>query len=237
MFQVQHLVVDDVLHRKARHVRLVKDLADHDGIVRGIVVAQQMARALRAPAHLGPPEQTIKEADIQRIEDLVQIVAAPLRRLQALASAHLPYPLRLLHHLARGDVAAVARTVRPVDRAAVNLGQKDVDDGLQHRLRRALQQVGKAQFHPAVRQANSVVDVDEGIELQLEFRKRGARPQLAVGLLQQWKQCSRQGVSRLSEAAWLLGPRREGASDTSYCTGASKRSYYFNITSTSAQDF
>src|SRR5438105_6094326 len=40
MFDVQHLVIEDVLDEPFGHVRCIKRLADHDGVVDGIMVAE-----------------------------------------------------------------------------------------------------------------------------------------------------------------------------------------------------
>src|ERR1017187_2319385 len=48
MLQVQHLVVQQVLHRAARRIRAIEHAANHDGVVRRIVVAQHPPRMVRA---------------------------------------------------------------------------------------------------------------------------------------------------------------------------------------------
>ena len=39
MFEVEHLVVEEVLDRAARSVGTIEDAADDDGVVGGVVVA------------------------------------------------------------------------------------------------------------------------------------------------------------------------------------------------------
>src|ERR1700746_715533 len=50
MPKVQHLVIDDVLHHVAGNRGVVKDAADDDGIVGGIVMPEQVPGAGLAPA-------------------------------------------------------------------------------------------------------------------------------------------------------------------------------------------
>ena len=53
MFQVQHLVIDDVFHRVAGNPRMIEDATHDDGVVGGIVVAKAVAGVVAAPGHLG----------------------------------------------------------------------------------------------------------------------------------------------------------------------------------------
>ena len=46
MLQMQHLVIDDVLHCIKRHLKTIEEPADHDGVVRGIVVAEIAVRII-----------------------------------------------------------------------------------------------------------------------------------------------------------------------------------------------
>jgi hypothetical protein len=49
VFEVQHLVVEEVLDRAARGVGTVEDAADDDGVVRGVVVAEHAACVVGGP--------------------------------------------------------------------------------------------------------------------------------------------------------------------------------------------
>jgi hypothetical protein len=95
MLQMQHLMIDDVVHRIARHLRVIEDLADYNGVVSGIVMAKAVARALPAPCHLGPGEESAKEAEVQFIEQNFQIIGMALGLRDALAPADLPHQVRL----------------------------------------------------------------------------------------------------------------------------------------------
>ena len=141
VLQVQHFVVHQVFNREAWDVRAVEDAADHDGVVRGIVVAQQAARVVAAPCEHRPSQQTVEEAPVDRLEDLFQIVEAAHGGMDLLASARLPGVFGLPADGFRRCVTAVAVGVRSGDRLAIELGKQDVRDGFQYGLRRGFQQV------------------------------------------------------------------------------------------------
>src|ERR1700730_3126489 len=108
MLKVQHLVIDDVLNRVARHQELVKDAADDDRIVRRIVVPKNSPRLRGTPTHARPPQQAMKKSPIQILENSIEIVEASLWRMQLLASAHLPHQVGLSHQLVAAHIFSIA---------------------------------------------------------------------------------------------------------------------------------
>ncbi len=52
VLQMQHLVKKDVFDGVSRHARVIKDAADHDGVVGGIVVTEVAAGVILAPSKL-----------------------------------------------------------------------------------------------------------------------------------------------------------------------------------------
>jgi len=62
MFQMQHLVINDVLDCVAGNSRLIEDAAHDDGIVGGIVVAEAVAGVIAAPCHSRSGEQPVEES-------------------------------------------------------------------------------------------------------------------------------------------------------------------------------
>lgn len=99
IFQVQHLVINDVFHDIVGYPRMIKDPADDNCVVRGIVVSEAIARPITAPRHLWASEQAIKKTKIQVFEDAVEIVGVTSRRTDAFAASHLPYQVRLARHV------------------------------------------------------------------------------------------------------------------------------------------
>ncbi len=109
MFQMQHLVINNVLNGEAGNRRVIENAADHNRIVRRIVVPQNPPRPRRAPAHARPPHQSIKKSPVQILKDRVQIVNMPLRRTQPLAPTHLSHQMRLVYHIMAAHIFPVAR--------------------------------------------------------------------------------------------------------------------------------
>src|SRR5271170_4943688 len=69
MLQMQHFMIDDVLHGMARNCEMVKDAADDDRVVRRIIMAQHVPGSVLAPAHARPPKQSVEESCIQAVEN------------------------------------------------------------------------------------------------------------------------------------------------------------------------
>ena len=92
MLQVEHFVVEDVFDGISRHVRVVEDAADDDGVVRGIVVAEAAAGVVLAPGKLRTAQESVEEAAVEVVEDFFQMVMVATGGAYVLASAH--HPLR-----------------------------------------------------------------------------------------------------------------------------------------------
>ena len=65
MFQMQHLVIQQVFDGVTRRRGPVKHTADHDSIMSRIVVTQQSLGVVLTPSKLRPPKQAMKEATIE----------------------------------------------------------------------------------------------------------------------------------------------------------------------------
>src|SRR5207248_3717100 len=74
MFDVQYLVIEDVLDKPFRHVRGVERLADHDGVVDRIVMAEDAARAARRPSERWLLKLAREIAPVEAREQPVKIV-------------------------------------------------------------------------------------------------------------------------------------------------------------------
>src|SRR5581483_7231231 len=125
------------------------------------------------------------EAQVQFVEDGFQVVDPALGASQVLASAHAAQQVRLFGDLAPAEVLPVAQRVAGINRLPIELGEENVCYGVQHRLRRPLEQIGKAHGYFAVAQPDGVVDVGEREEPEGDLRHRSAGTELAVGAVQQ----------------------------------------------------
>jgi hypothetical protein len=108
MFEVEHLVVEEVFDGAARSVGAIEDARDDDGVVGRVVVAEHAAGVMGAPGERGAAEEAVEETGIEGLEDLVEIVVMAGGGGEALASAGLADVLGLFGDGLGGDVAAVA---------------------------------------------------------------------------------------------------------------------------------
>src|SRR5262249_15662355 len=119
MPQVEHFVIDQVLQRVSGNRRAVKDTTHHDGVVGWIVVSQAAARIVAAPRHLGASHESVKEAAIQILENLFQMIVLTLGALDAFATASLANQVGLRRDCpAPGEPAITSRMSR-ADRPAI----------------------------------------------------------------------------------------------------------------------
>lgn len=106
-----------------------------------------------------------------------------LGTLNALASSQLADELGFLRHGMAAGIFAVARGVDCINGLAMELGDEDMQDGIEYRFGRAFKKVREADKDASLPQTDGAVDVGEAIEAHFKFRHRGARAQIAVGLL------------------------------------------------------
>jgi len=185
MLEVQHLVVHQIFDGVARRVLPVEDTADHDGVVRRIVVSEQATCAVFAPGELRTAHESVKETRIQAFKHFIEIVMTALSGGDSFASARLADALAVPHHHFAGSVAPVAVGVRGVDRLAIELGQQDVRNGAQNILRRSFKQVGKMDLDATFAQTDRRVEAGEAVEPDFKRRHRSTRTQDAILLLEQ----------------------------------------------------
>ena len=164
MLQVEHFVVEDEFDGISRHVRVVEDAADDDGVVRGIVVAEAAAGVVLAPGKLRTAQESVEEAAVEVVEDFFQMVMVATGGAYVLASAHLADKPSLGGNLVASNIAAITGVVSPIDRLTIELGEQDVRDRMQHGVGRAFEQVGDADVELSLTQPEGVVDGDERIE-------------------------------------------------------------------------
>src|ERR1041384_1232818 len=68
VLDVKHLVEEDVLNEPFRNFRRIQHLADGYGVVRGVVVAEDAARAPSRPRQRGHFQRTVEVPSIQSPE-------------------------------------------------------------------------------------------------------------------------------------------------------------------------
>ena len=220
MLQVEHFVVDDVFQHIGRHRRMVEDAADDNGVVRGIVVAENAAGLGLAPTHAGAGEQAVKESSVQVLEDGVEIVEVAAGGAEAFAPAHLANEVSFAHDLVTGHVFSVASCVPTIDWLAVHFGQQDMGDGPENRVWSALQQIGEPDQQASVAEADCVVDVGEGVKLDLQLGDGRRRAEFPIGFLKDFKQAFAHGEGRLARGGRQTSDLGPQASGEGLCSGA-----------------
>ena len=186
MLEVQHLVVEQVFDGVTRAGGAVEDAADDDGVVGGVVVAERTFGVVLAPGKLGAAEQSAEEAEIQRVEDFIEMVEAALGTEVAFGAAGVADELGLSRDGRRRREAFVAGVVGGVDVFLVQLGEEDVSDGVDDGFGRAFKQVGEADEDLAFTQADGGIERSEPAEPDRDGRHGSARTECAVFLLKYW---------------------------------------------------
>jgi hypothetical protein len=158
MFEVKHLVVEEVLNGAARGVGTIEDAADDDGVVCGVVVAEHATGVVGAPGECGAAEEAVEETGVEGLEDFVEIVVVAGGRGDAFAAAGLADVLGLFGDGLGGDVAAVAVGVDAGDGFLVELGEKDVGDGVVDGFGGVLEDVGESDVQAAFAEADGGVE-------------------------------------------------------------------------------
>ena len=138
---MEHLVKQNVFDGVAGHARMVKDAADDNRVVCGIVVAETAAGVVPAPGQLRLSHQAVEKASIEILKDFFEMIVVAAGGVDVFASTHLPHQASLGCYVVTGDVAPIAGIVDAVDRLAIKLGEQDVRDRMQYRVRRTFEQI------------------------------------------------------------------------------------------------
>lgn len=168
VFEVKHLVVEEILDGAARRVGAVEDAGDDDGVVGGVVVAEHAAGVVRGPGERGAAEEAVEETGVEGLEDFVEIVVMAGGGRDTFAAAGLADVLGLFGHDFGGDVAAIAVGVDWGDGLFVELGEKNVNDGVMDGLGCGLEDVGETNVETSFAQADGGVEGGEAAEADVE---------------------------------------------------------------------
>ncbi len=184
MFQVQHLVKEDVLDGVAGHARVIKNATDDDGIVGRIVMSEAAAGVILAPGKLRASQKPMKKPAVEIVEDFFEMVMMSAGGTDELAPAHLADQPGLGGYVVTGNVAAIAGAVGALDGQAIKLGEEDMKDGVEYGVGSAFQQIREPEIKFALPQADRVVEGDKGIETEMERRRGSARAKFAIDVVE-----------------------------------------------------
>ena len=74
VFEMEHLVVEEILDGAAWGVGAIEDAADDYGVVGSVVVPEHAAGVVGAPGERGAAEEAVEETGVEGLEDFVEIV-------------------------------------------------------------------------------------------------------------------------------------------------------------------
>src|ERR1700677_685282 len=116
MLQVKHLVIEQVLDGVARTGRPVENAADDNRVVRRVVVPKRPLGVVLAPGKFRPSEQAAEEAQVQRVENFLEVVEPALWAEVALGAACMANELGLSRDGGRRSKSLIAQALRGFDR-------------------------------------------------------------------------------------------------------------------------
>ena len=107
MFDVQHLVEEDVFDKPFRYVTRIERLADRDGIVRCIVMAEDAARASLRPSQHRFGNLTLEIASIDTSKNSIQVIHLSLSARDYFSASLLAGNIRRAQDLRAEGVGAI----------------------------------------------------------------------------------------------------------------------------------
>jgi len=137
-----------------------------------------------APCELGTTEQTSKEANVQRVENFIEVVKTAFGPKIALTAAGGANQLRLPRDCGRRGEPLVAYFLGWIELPlVVEFCEEDMRDGTDHGLGCAFKQVGKTNVDMSLSKPNGSVQRGESAEPDRDWRHGRARAQSAIFLL------------------------------------------------------
>jgi len=173
MLDMEQFVVEDVVQDEVRDHRGIKQQAYEDGVVCGVVPAQNPPRARRGPGQPRALELPSEVLRIDAIEIQLQVLPPPFRdrRTRATSAYSARGPGALLHFGIENE-GAIQRMVAIIDGSPVNLGKQDQGEGMQHFLRRVCQQIADANKQPILTEARGMRQARKRKEFDMHLGQR-----------------------------------------------------------------
>jgi len=127
--------------------------------------------------------ESMEEAAVEVVENFFQVIVVAASGADVLASTHLADEAGFGGNVVAGDITAITGAVSVLDRLAIELGEQDVGDRVQHGVGSAFEQVGEANVELSLAETDGVVDGDKRIETNVHGRRGRARAKFAIGLV------------------------------------------------------
>lgn len=182
VFDVEHLVIEDVLDEPFGHVRGVQSLADDDGFVDSVVVAEDGARAALRPGERRPLDLPVEVPAVETSEHPREVVVATLR-----AGDHLPPAVAArevggAQGFGREGVVAVNLFVEDRRAASQEFGDEDEGQRLVDVERGVLENVREAHVDAARTESDGVVEPGVRVVAHVNFGHGTPGRELPEGL-------------------------------------------------------
>lgn len=172
MFDVQHLVIEDVFDKPLGNIWRVQRLADDDGVEGAIMMAENAARASLRPGERGLFQFVVKITTVEAREQAVEIMIAAARGGDPLAPATAPCDVGGALDVRRESVIAIdafmpLRSLATQERRDEHKCERALDIE-----RRVAKDVGEADVDASRAASNRVVETGVRVEANLDFRRR-----------------------------------------------------------------
>lgn len=171
---VEHLVVHDEVDDDAGDAGVVEEAAEDDEVVMGIVVAEEGAGALAAPAELGTRDGAAEVLLVDGVEDLVEVIAEALGRRDELTAAGLAQFAEVLAELVAVDELAIGALGGGGDGLAVELGKEDPEQAFDDGGGGIAQEVADANDDAAIAEADAAAEGGKRAKLDSDGGKVSA---------------------------------------------------------------
>jgi len=168
---MKHDVVEDI----RRDVAGIKQTADEDNVVCGVVAAEGVAGSFGGPGNTRPVDLACEVFQVEAVETGLEIHVPPARRRPAGGSAaRRPREARSFLYVATEDELPVALMVRRVDLLAIQLRQQYQRQRPNDLIWRVREDVADADQQPPVLKSSRVVQAGKRKELHADFRDRSS---------------------------------------------------------------
>src|SRR6188474_1466800 len=172
MPDVEQFVVQNVVQHKVRYQRRIKEQADDDRMVGGVITAQDTSRSRRRPCQPGSLKLTFEVIPVDAFEVCIEILpSAPGNGGSWPASACCARVASPSLHLAIQNETTVDGVVLFVDCSAINLSKEDQRKRLEHGLGCVGEQVTDPNQESVVPHPRRMCQSGERKEFDVHFRK------------------------------------------------------------------
>jgi hypothetical protein len=183
MFDVEHFVIENVGYDAMGHAGLVEKAGDGNGMMGGIIMAEDRAARAKTPAKKGHFELARKVLSVEVMENLLEVEVAAGGVNQALDASLAAGVLGAAADILAHEVAAVDFGHGPGGSLAKELGQKNVGEAFLNGGGSVLEKVGDSDGQLALHEADFARKRGEGMEFDVNAREAQIGAQIGENTL------------------------------------------------------